>query len=37
MIENLIFGVSLLLLAGAAVLAIIIVLDMWRPGRKGGE
>ena len=37
MLENLITGAALLILAGVAVLAIIVVRDMWRRDGEGGE
>lgn len=37
MLENLIVGAALLILAGVAVLAIIVVRDMWRRDGEGGE
>jgi len=38
MIENLITGAALLLLlAGIAMMVLIVVRDMWRRDREGGE
>lgn len=37
MIANLVIGAALLILAGVAVLAIIVVRDMWRRDGEGGE
>jgi hypothetical protein len=37
MLENLITGAALLILAGIAVMVIIVVRDMWRRDGDGGE
>jgi hypothetical protein len=37
MLENLIVGAAILLLAGVAVMAIIVVRDMWRRDGEGDE
>jgi len=37
MIENLITGAAMLILAAIAVMVIIVVRDMWRSDGEGGE
>lgn len=37
MFENLIIGAALLIIAAVAVMAIIVVRDMWRRDGEGGE
>jgi hypothetical protein len=37
MIEHLITGVALVIIAAVAVMAVIVVRDMWRGDGEGGE